>query len=107
MGKEPSTSDSFVEQVKETASVAFEAGKDKAAPYVEEVIPAIREAKQDYIDPTLVKAKEAANQAYEDVSTKVQLYAEKHPESKVIQTAQEIKDKSAEIYEKVKETEKG
>jgi hypothetical protein len=64
--------------------VAFEAGKDKAAPYVEEVIPAIREAKQDYIDPTLVKAKEAANQAYEDVSTKVQLYAEKHPESKVI-----------------------
>jgi hypothetical protein len=41
--------------------VAFEAAKDKAAPFVEEVVPAIKEAKKDYIDPALVKAKEAAN----------------------------------------------
>jgi hypothetical protein len=52
--------------------VAFEAAKDKAAPYVEEAVPAIKEAKKDYIDPALIKAKEAANQAYDVTSSKVQ-----------------------------------
>jgi hypothetical protein len=60
-GKNPLLVTVFLSRLKETASVAFEAGKDKAAPYVEEVVPAIKEAKKDYIDPALVKAKEAAN----------------------------------------------
>ncbi len=98
MGKEPSSSDSLIEQAKETATVAFEAAKDKAAPYVEEAVPAIKEAKEDYIDPALIKAKEAANQAYDVASSKVQQYAEEHPDSKIVETAQEIKDKSVQLY---------
>ncbi len=64
MGQVPSDSDSLVEQGKETATVAFEAAKDKAA-------PALQMIKEDYIEPSLMKAKEAASQAYDVASTKV------------------------------------
>ena len=70
-------------------------------------MPAIKEATKDYIDPALVKAKEAAIQAYDVASSKVQLYGQEHPDSKIVQTVQEIKEKSSEIYEKAKETETG
>ncbi len=60
MGTSPSDSDSLIEQAKETASVAYDAAREKATPYIEQAAPAILKAKEQYVDPALEKGKELA-----------------------------------------------
>ncbi len=83
MGQEASSSESLLEQARQTASVTYEAAKEKAAPIIEQAQPSIKAVKEK-IGPVVSSAKEIAETAYDTAQEKVHQYAEQNPESQIV-----------------------